>query len=190
MKLIVCGDMNGHVGAGADGFEGVHGGKGFGIRNAEGEMLLEFADAMGLAVCNTWFTKRDSQKVTYESGGCKTAVDYVLIRREERQMVSNVAVIQCEACIPQHKLMICVVKLKENVRKRREVFVSKCRVWKLKEADVHRNFQEKINAKADEELEDDVENLWKKLKERLLEVADEVCGRTKGPPRQRIVVVE
>ena len=61
-KLIVCGDMNGHVGAGADGFEGVHGGKGFGIRNAEGEMLLEFADAMGLAVCNTWFTKRDSQK--------------------------------------------------------------------------------------------------------------------------------
>ena len=51
-KLIVCGDMNGHVGAGADGFQGVHGGKGFGIRNAEAEML-EFADAMGLAVCNT-----------------------------------------------------------------------------------------------------------------------------------------
>ena len=61
-KLIVCGDMNGHMGAEPDGFEGVYGGKGFGIRNAEGEMLLEFADAMGLAVCNTWFTKRDSQK--------------------------------------------------------------------------------------------------------------------------------
>ena len=52
-KLIICGDTNGHVGAKADGFEGVHGGKGFGIRNAEGEMLLEFADAIGLAVCNT-----------------------------------------------------------------------------------------------------------------------------------------
>ena len=49
--------------------------------------------------------------------------------------------------------MICVVKLKENVRKRREVFVSKCRVWKLKETDVHRNFQDKINAKADAEFE-------------------------------------
>ena len=122
---------------------------------------------------------------TYELGGCKTVVDYVLIRREERQMGSNVTVIQCEACIPQHKLMICVMKLKENVRKRREVFVSKCRVWKLKEADVHRNFQEKINAKADAEFEGDVENLWTKLKERLLEVADEVCGRTKGPPRHR-----
>ena len=84
-KLIVCGDMNGLVGAGADGFEGVHGGKGFGIRNAEGDMLLESADAMGLAVCNTWCTKKDSQKVTYESGGFKTVVDCVLIRKEERQ---------------------------------------------------------------------------------------------------------
>ena len=71
------------------------------------------------------------------------------------------------------------------MRKRREVFVSKCRVWKLKEADVHRNFQEKINAKADAKFEGDVENLWMKLKERLLEVADEVCGRAEGPLRHR-----
>ena len=78
-RLIVCGDLNGHVGAATDGFEGVHGGKGYGIRNTEGEMLLEFSDAMGLTVCNTWFTKRDQHKVTYESGGCKTQVNYILI---------------------------------------------------------------------------------------------------------------
>jgi len=30
--------MNGHVGAGKDGFEGVHGGYGYGVRNVEGEM--------------------------------------------------------------------------------------------------------------------------------------------------------
>jgi hypothetical protein len=65
-KLIVCGDMNGHVGRKADGFEGMHGEKGFGVRNLEGEMLLEFADAMGLVVCNTCFTKKDSQNVTYD----------------------------------------------------------------------------------------------------------------------------
>ena len=35
---MVCGEFNGHVGAEVDGFEGVHGGKGFGSRNAEGEM--------------------------------------------------------------------------------------------------------------------------------------------------------
>ena len=54
-QLVVCGDMNGHVGARKDGFEGVHGGYGYGDRNEEGEMLLEFADAMKLVVANTWF---------------------------------------------------------------------------------------------------------------------------------------
>src|SRR3989442_494730 len=48
--LVIGGDMNGHVGAKAAGYEGVHGGKGYGVRNTEGEMLLEFADAMKLVV--------------------------------------------------------------------------------------------------------------------------------------------
>src|SRR6267154_1811727 len=39
--VVIGGDMNGHVGAKADGYEGVHGGKGYGERNTEGEMLLE-----------------------------------------------------------------------------------------------------------------------------------------------------
>ena len=40
-------------------------GYGYGVRNTEGEMLLEFADAMNLVVANTWFTKDDYQLVTY-----------------------------------------------------------------------------------------------------------------------------
>jgi hypothetical protein len=55
----------------------------------------------------------------------------------------------------------------------------------LKEADVHRNLWEKINAKADADFKADVENLWMTLKERLLEVVEKVCGRTKCPPRHR-----
>ena len=51
--------MNGHVGAGVEGFEGVHGGFGFGKRNVEGEMILEFADAWNFVVANTWFKKNE-----------------------------------------------------------------------------------------------------------------------------------
>ena len=80
--LIVCGDMNGHVGKEVDGFDKVHGGHGFGSRNLEGEMLLEFADAMDLAVANTWFMKEEGKLVTYESGGCRTVVDYCLTRKK------------------------------------------------------------------------------------------------------------
>ena len=88
-ELVVCGDFNSHVGTLADGFENVHGGRGFGTRNTEGEMLLEFAIATELCVVNTWFTKEESKKVTYESGGTRTVVDYVLVRRKALSAVKD-----------------------------------------------------------------------------------------------------
>ena len=103
----VGGDMNGHVGEKAEGFEGVHGGRGFGSRNVEGEMLLEFAEARGMMVLNTWFDKEDSKKVSYESGGCKTVVDYIMVKQRDRWMVEDVKVIRNEPCLTQHKLMVC-----------------------------------------------------------------------------------
>ena len=49
-RLLIYGDLNGHVGSEIDGFEGVHGGFGFGKQKVEGEMILETADALNLAV--------------------------------------------------------------------------------------------------------------------------------------------
>ena len=43
--VIVGGNFNGHVGKSSEGYEGVHGGFGFGSRNKEGERLLEFGTA-------------------------------------------------------------------------------------------------------------------------------------------------
>jgi hypothetical protein len=37
----------------------------------------------------------------------------------------------------------------------------------------------------DRSKEEDVENLWKGLKDCLCEVVDQVCGRAKGPARHR-----
>src|SRR5207253_5868501 len=87
--LFVCGDLNAHVGALKDGFEGVHGGKGYGSRNEEGEMLPEFADAMQLVILNTWFQKDKSRLVTFESAGNRTVVDYVLVRKCDRTSSSS-----------------------------------------------------------------------------------------------------
>jgi len=54
--LIVVGwDLNSHIGINVDGYDGVHGGYGFGVRNADGERLLDFCDAMELIVTNTCF---------------------------------------------------------------------------------------------------------------------------------------
>ena len=50
--FFVCGDFNGHVGKNEDGYEGVHGGRGFGRANLEGERILEFAVTHNLVVSN------------------------------------------------------------------------------------------------------------------------------------------
>jgi hypothetical protein len=43
--VMLLGDLNGHVGANAEGYEGVHGGFGYGVRNEEGCRVLELGDA-------------------------------------------------------------------------------------------------------------------------------------------------
>ena len=58
-SIFIGSDMNGLDGRDADGYGGVHGGMGFGTRNAEGERILEFGDAVGMVVCNTFFRKED-----------------------------------------------------------------------------------------------------------------------------------
>jgi exonuclease III len=39
--VMLLGDLNGHVGANAEGYEGAHGGFGYGVRNEEGCTVLE-----------------------------------------------------------------------------------------------------------------------------------------------------
>jgi exonuclease III len=56
-KLFIGGDLNGHVGSTRVGFDGVHGGFGYGSKNQEGESILNFALAYDLFVTNTLFRK-------------------------------------------------------------------------------------------------------------------------------------
>jgi len=185
-RLIVCGDFNCHVGDGVGGYEGVHGGSGFGERNLEGEMMLDVAEAMELVVANTCFRKRDNQKVTFESGGARTVVDYVMVRKKERSMVKDVKAVPGEACILQHKLMVCVVGIQERIKTKRQVYVSRCKIWKLKDAAVQRQFGEQVESRATARCEGTVEGIWQGLKSCLLEVSDKVCGRTQGKARHRV----
>lgn len=59
-KVIIGADMNGHVGVNTAGYEGVHGGYGYGSRNEEGISLLEMAQGLDLVIANTCFRRRMS----------------------------------------------------------------------------------------------------------------------------------
>ena len=77
--LLVCGDLNGHVGKTSSGFEGIHVGHDYGIRNSEGTRVLELCAVADLVITNTLFTKSDNQFLTYHCGNACSQVDYILV---------------------------------------------------------------------------------------------------------------
>ena len=109
--LVPCGDFNGHIGKSAAGYEGVHGGHGFGKRNTEGERVLEFAISNDLVVGNSHFVKIDNHLITYQSGGCSSQVDYILFKKRDFKLVKDVKVIPGEECVAQHRLLVCDLKV-------------------------------------------------------------------------------
>ena len=73
---------------------------------------------MGNVVTSTLFKKRQSHLVTYESGGNKTAVDMILIKREHKKTITNTKVIPGEGYVHDHHLVVMDMHLK--VRKYRK----------------------------------------------------------------------
>ncbi|VDL70637.1 unnamed protein product [Nippostrongylus brasiliensis] len=104
--LTIAGDLNGHVGTDRRGVERVHGGRGVGSKNGDGERILDLAVAHDLAICSTFFAKRESQKMTYSSGGRKTEVDHILVRRRALKTVRDVKVLPIEDVATQHRPLV------------------------------------------------------------------------------------
>ena len=57
-RLIIGGDLNGHIGSDNEIIDRIHGGQGLGERNAEGERILDFALSFDMAIVNSFFTKK------------------------------------------------------------------------------------------------------------------------------------
>jgi hypothetical protein len=187
-EVLIGGDMNGHVGSGMDGFEGVHGGHGYGERNREGEMLLEFAMATGMVLLNTFFQKSDKKKVTYASGGVESVVDYLLIRKIKKHRVRDVKVIPGEECLTQHRLLVGCVSLGESLKGNPKP--GKCnkrlRVWRLKDKVNKSQFQEQLLMTSGMDHDDrSADEMWNEMKGSLLRATEEVCRKTSGRIRRR-----
>ncbi|ESN98869.1 hypothetical protein HELRODRAFT_162330 [Helobdella robusta] len=120
--VVLLGDLNGHVGADADGYEGVHGGWRYGIRNEEGRRVLELADAHSMVVGNTWFTREPARLITYRSGEHRPVIDCILVRAKHRKYVKNVKVI---SGMLQHSMVVMDVTSKEVGRRKKDKFVKK-----------------------------------------------------------------
>ena len=99
--MCIGADLNVHIGGTITGFEREHGVNSWGDRNSEGEEILQFAQAYDLGVVNTFFQKKLEHLITYKSGGRRSVIDYILIRRNN---ISS-KVIPGESIATQHRIL-------------------------------------------------------------------------------------
>ncbi|KAI5619805.1 hypothetical protein C0J50_20571 [Silurus asotus] len=132
-RLVIGANFNGHVGEGNRGDEKVMGRYGFKERNVEGQMVVDFAKSMEIAVVNTYFKKKEDHRVTYKSGGRCTQVDYVLCRRCNLKEIGDCKVLAGDSVARQHRMVVCRMVLEAKKKRRRVRTERRIRWWKLKE---------------------------------------------------------
>ncbi|KAK3542748.1 hypothetical protein QTP70_001884, partial [Hemibagrus guttatus] len=142
-RVVIGADFNGHVGEGNTGDEEVMGKFGVKERNLEGQMVVDFAKRMDMAVVNTYFQKREEHRVTYKSGGRRTQVDYILCRRGNLKEISDCKVVVGESVARRHRMEVCRMTLMVCKTKRSEI-EKKTKWWKLKKEEYCEEFRQKM----------------------------------------------
>ena len=156
--LVICGNFNSHVGKVANGYENVHGGHGYGLRNTEGEHILEFPLLHDIFAGNPHFHKKDNHLTTYHSGGNSSRIDYIL-RKSDFKQVHNIKVIPREKVVTQHLLLVSDMKWK-FVKQTKKKFSPKLQTWKLKNHNVINLFTDRLTHLHASDTNEKSEDKW------------------------------
>ncbi|KAK3533676.1 hypothetical protein QTP70_024005 [Hemibagrus guttatus] len=158
-RVVIGADFNGHVGEGSTGDEEVMGKFGVKERNLEGQMVVDFAKRMDMAVVNTYFQKREEHRVTYKSGGRRTQVDYILCSRGNLKEISDCKVVVGESVARQHRMVVCRMTLLVCKTKRSKI-EKKTKWWKLKKEECCEEFRQKLMQALGGQRKEDKETWW------------------------------
>jgi hypothetical protein len=162
------------------------GGWGFGIRNQEGETLLQAACAFDLNIVNTFYKKKTEHLVTYKSGHHATQIDYFLVKRNRISRLIDCKVIPGECLVSKHRLLLleCKIRVKHSISCNKPV--PKIRWYLLEESEYAEQFTERVISKIEDmkDIKDkSVNESWKELATCVRSVARDVMGETKGKGR-------
>ncbi|KAK3541761.1 hypothetical protein QTP86_003520 [Hemibagrus guttatus] len=178
-RVVIGADFNGHVGEGNRSDEEVMGKFGVKERNLEGQMVVDFAKRMDMAVVNTYFQKREEHRATYKSGGRRTQVDYILCRRGNLKEISDCKVVVGESVARQHRMVVCRMTLMVCKKKRSKIEIEKkTKWWKLKKEECCEEFRQKLRQALGGQvvLPDD----WETTAEVIRETGRKVLGVSSG----------
>ena len=116
-RIVVGADLNWRVGEGNNGDEECMGRHGMGKRNNEGQAAVDFAKTMELAITNTYFVKKPANRLTYNSGGRSSLVDYIMVRRRMIKEVVDTKVIVGESVAKQLRIVVSAIIIRTKGRK-------------------------------------------------------------------------
>lgn len=189
-EIIVAGDINGRVGK-ADQTYTVIGKHGEEARNNNGKRLLDFCTTYDMIVANTFYQHRDIHKYTRVEAnrGERSIIDYILVERQNRSMIRDVAVKRGYEINSDHYLVVAEIKSKQeengkHVQKEGRVHIETIKKYKLKDRRVAQKYEEKVSEEvgrvAEEAKRMSIEEIWEVFKAIILQSAKTTCGTYKS----------
>ena len=154
------------------------------MRNQDGLRILDFCVASKLSITNTFFRKNKSRLITFSSGDNHKQIDFILVRTAQLKNIKDAKVISSEKFITQHRLLVS--DLVVSAKPVKPILIAPRRkTWNLKDTFVQKEFEQAMSMKC-QQIPAEVESALEYIKNKLLEVAVEICGWIRsGSPRNK-----
>ncbi|XP_072025119.1 craniofacial development protein 2-like [Amphiura filiformis] len=181
--LIVMGDLNAKVGEDNEGCESIMGKHGLGVRNDNGERLVDFCNLNNLVITGTIFPHRQIHKQTWVSpdGRTKNQIDHVMVSRQHRTSVQDTRAMRGADIYSDHQLVRTKLKIKLKRKQQPKVTRRKSDTTKLQQTTIRSKFKIELKNRFDvlqdyEDVEESVEKKWQHFENAYKETAQKVLG--------------
>ena len=162
---------------------------GMGVRNENGQYVVEFCKRHNLFVTNTWFQQKQSAQHTWTSpdGSSKNQIDFILADKRFRNGVRNSKSMPGADCESDHNPVLATIQIKMKGIKRSKMN----KKWNV---EVLQNTRDRCEyrTKLDKQLQDkrvseldEIDQIWKNLKESIEDIAEEICGKEHTKKKQK-----
>ena len=185
--MIIMGDLNAKVGQDNSGYERTMGTHGCGVKNENGERLVEFCSSNNLVIGGTLFPHREIHKLTWYSPNDRdrNQIDHLLINAKWRRSLLDVKVKRGADVGSDHQMIIAKVKLKLRRTQNKIDIQRRYNIQKLKDphtkitfiTQVKNRFQALQSLNSDDE-NNNINSYYEKVKVAYQQSAEKCLGHT------------
>jgi hypothetical protein len=173
---VIMGDLNGHVGSVE--VPGIVGKFGTGTRNAEGDLLIDFAARNNMAIMNTYFDHSESHKYTWyrfnsieQRYDQRSQIDFILTNN--KAIIKDVRAIPSLSIDSDHRLLKGKLKLHQIPK------ISHLKRERLQTENVKKKkeeLEERIHQELQSITSESLPEMWDDFNRKMLQVEKNIIG--------------